>query len=423
MSGPSSSVFRSVRRPPRRRWLRTVKIVFSTVLVLALLAVGVVGAVWAEAWLRLGGDRLASVSGDIEALGPDGAQAPGDATTVLVALVEEHDPTATGGAPLSGDVALVQASAQREQVAVVLLPAALEVGIDGEGELPLDEVHQRGGLDLLTRGVVDYTSVAVDHAVAASVEALPRLADALGGVEHCDDAGCRVLDAGAVAAMTGDGNPVERAEAVGAVVQGLAARVGPATPLRSPLRSRSVISTLSNEVVTDASLRGTRLLDTARALSEPRPLAVGIVAGIVNPDTNRLVVRPEQAETLFQHLRQGTRLEGDDLAERVDVVPEDVGVAVLNGTGTAGLAGRIESQLQGAGYQTVGTDNAPRFDHEHTVVAYGAEDADAEVAAVMIAEHLGEVELDPRERPPTFEGDPVHVLVIVGQDLDDEGDD
>jgi polyisoprenyl-teichoic acid--peptidoglycan teichoic acid transferase len=317
----------------------------------------------------------------------------------------------------------VQASSQREEVAVVLLPAALEVGIDGEGELPLDEVHQRGGLDLLTRGVVDYTSVAVDHAVAATVEALPRLTDALGGVEHCDDAGCRVLDANAVAARTGDGDPVERAEAVGAVVQGLAAQVGPATPLHSPLRSRSVISTLSSEVVTDASLRGTRLLDTARALSQPRPLAVGIVGGVVNPETNRLVVRPEQAETLFQHLRQGTPLEGDDLAERVDVVPDDVGVAVLNGAGTAGLAGRIESQLQGAGFQTVGTDNAPRFDHERTIVAYGAGDADAEVAAVMIAELLGEVELDPRDRPPTFEGDPVQVLVTVGQDLDDEGDD
>jgi hypothetical protein len=423
VSGPSSSVFRSVRRPPRRRWLRTVKIVFSTVLVLALLAVGVVGAVWAEAWLRLGGERLASVSGDIEALGPDGAQAPGDATTVLVALVEEHDPTTAGGAPLAGHVALVQASAQREEVAVVLLPAALEVGIDGEGELPLDEVHQRGGLDLLTRGVVDYTSVAVDHAVAATLDAMPQLTAALRGVEHCDDAGCRVLDADAVAAMTDQQDPIERAEALGAVVQGLAAQLSPVTPLRSPLRSRSVISTLSSEVVTDASLRGTRLLDTAGALAEPRPLAIGIVAGVVNPDTNRLVVRPEQAETLFQHLRQGTPLEGDDLAASVDVVPEDVGVAVLNGTGTAGLAGRIESQLQGAGFQSVGTDNAPRFDHERTVVAYGAEDPDAEVAAVMIAQHLGDVELDPRERPPSFDGESVHVLVIVGQDLDDEGDD
>ncbi len=423
MSGPSSSVFRSVRRPPRRRWLRTVKIVLSTVLVLGLLAVGVVGAVWAEAWLRLGGDRLASVSGDIEALGPDGAQAPGDATTVLVALVEEHDPTMAGGAPLAGHVALVQATAQREEVSVLLLPAALEVGIDGEGELPLDEVHQRGGLDLLTRGVVDYTSIAVDHAVAASTEALPQLTNALGGVEHCDDAGCRVLDADAVAVMAGDRDPVARAEAVGAVVQGLAARVSPTTPLRSPLRSRSVISTLSSEIVTDASLRGTRLLDAAQALSEPRPLAVGVVAGIVNPDTSRLVVRPEQTETLFQHLRQGTRLEGDDLAERDDVVPDDVGVVVLNGVGTAGLAARIESQLQGAGFQTVGTDNAPRFDHERTIVAYGADDADAEVVAVMIAEHLGDVELDPRERPPTFEGEPVQVLVTVGQDLDDEGDD
>lgn len=421
MSGPSSPVFRSVRRPPRRRWLRTVKIVLASVLALGLLATGVVGAIWAEAWLRLGGERLTALSGDIEALGAEGARAPGDATTVLVALIEEHDPTAAGGAPLAGPVALVQVVEQREQVAVVLLPPALEVGIDGDGDLPLDEVHQQGGLDLLVRAVMDYTSVALDHAVAATTRALPELADALRGVEHCDEAGCRVLDADAVAAMTAEPDPVARAEAVGDVVHGLAARLGPTYPLRSPLRSRSVISTLSDEVVTDASLRGTRVLEVARALAQDRPLATGLVGGVVNPDTGRLVVRPEQAETLFQHLRQGTPLGEDELAESGDAVPADVSVAVLNGVGTAGLAGRIESQLQGAGFTTAGTDNAPRFDHEQTVVAYGAEDAGAEVAAVMIAEVLGDVELDARERPPTFQGEPVQVLVTIGEDLDDEG--
>lgn len=422
MSGPSSPVFRSVRRPPRRRWLRTVKIVLAAVLTLGLLAAGVVGAVWAEAWLRLGGERLTALSGDIEALGAEGARAPGDATTVLVALVEEHDPTAAGGAPLAGPVALVQVVEQREQVAVVLLPAALEVGVDGEGDLPLDEVHQQGGLDLLVRAVMDYTSVALDHAVAATTRALPELADALRGVEHCDEVGCRVLDADTVAAMTAEPDPVARAEAVGDIVRGLATRLGPTYPLHSPLRSRSVISTLSDEVVTDVSLRGTRVLETARALSEDRSLATGLVGGVVNPDTDRLVVRPEQAETLFQHLRQGTPLRDDELAESVDAVPDDVSVAVLNGVGTAGLAGRIESQLQGAGFATAGTDNAPPFDHEQTVVAYGAEDAGAEVAAVMVADVLGDVELDPRERPPIFQGEPVHVLVTIGEDLDDQGD-
>lgn len=423
MSGSSPSVFRSVRRPPRRPWLRTVKRVLAGMLVVALLAVGVVGVVWAEAWLRLGGQDLAVLSADIEALGAGEARAPGDATTVLVAMVADHDPTAARAAPLTADVALVQVAERREEAAVVLLPRALRVSVDGEGDLPLTEVHERGGLDLLGRALLDYTGVALDHAVAATPEALPALTDALGGVDRCDDAGCRVLDADAVRRATTEGGAAERAAATVDIVRGLAARVGPATPLRSPLQSRSVISALSDEIVTDVSLRGTRLLDVAEALGTSRPLSVAAVPGVEHPETEQFLVRPEQAETLFQHLRQGTSLGGDGTDVAGDAAPEDATVAVLNGAGTAGLAGRVESQLQGAGFQVLGTDNAGRFDHEETVVAYRADDADAEVAAVLLAEQLGGVALQPEERQPAFEGDPVDILVTVGRDLDDEEDD
>lgn len=423
MSGSSSSVFRSVRRPPRRRWWRTVKLVLAGVLVLALLAVAVVGAVWAESWLRLGGNELASLSSDVEALGTGGARSPEDTTTVLVALVAEHDPTAARAAPLAGDVALVQVGQRREETAVVLLPRALEVSTDGEGDLPLSDVHERGGLDGLVRGVLDYTGVAIDHAVAATPEALGELTDALGEVERCDDGGCRMLDDEAVRLAVTEGGSAERAEAAVHVVRALAGRVGPATPLHSPLRARSVISVLDDEIVTDVSLRGRRVLDVARSLATSRPLSVATVPGLRHPERGDFLVRPEQAETLFQHLRQGTSLDGDDENDPAAGVPADVTVAVLNGAGTAGLAGRVESQLQGAGFEVVGTDNAARFDHERTVVAYGADDAAAEVAAVLLAEQLGDVALEPGERRPVFEGEPVDVLVTVGRDLDDEGTD
>ena len=423
MSGPSSSVFRSVRRPPRRRWLGTAKMVLAGVLVLVLLAAAIVGAVWAESWLRLGGTELASLSSDLEALGEGDARSPDRATTVLVAMMAEHDPTAARAAPLTADVALVQVSDRREETAVVLLPRSLRVGVDGEGDLPLSEVHERGGLDLLVRSVLDYTGVGLDHAVAATPEVLPALTDALGDVERCADAGCRILDADAVRLATTEGDQAERAEAAVDVLTQLAGRVGPDTPLRSPLRSRAVISVLSGEVVTDVSLRGRRLLGVAGALDASRPLSVVRVPGVRHPETDVFLVRPEQAEILFQHLRQGTSFDDGEVADDPEAVPELVTVAVLNGAGTAGLAGRVESQLQGAGYTVVGTDNAPSFDHDDTVISFHADNADAEVAAVLLAEQLGGVALAPAERPPSFEGDDVDLLVTVGHDLDEDTDD
>jgi hypothetical protein len=42
---------------------------------------------------------------------------------------------------------------------------------------------------------------------------------------------------------------------------------------------------------------------------------------------------------------------------------------------------------------------------------------------VILAERLGDgVQLEPLDRAPTFEGEPVDVLVTVGSDLDPEGE-
>jgi hypothetical protein len=420
VTGPRSPLFTSVRRPPRRRWLRGVKILLGVTLTIVLIAAAVVGVVWAESTIRLGGDDVAALTGDLEALGAEGPSAPDEATTVLVALVEALDETEPRPAHLAGPVALVQVADSRDDVAILALPKELEVAVEDEGDLPLDDVHQRGGLDLLVRGVVDYTGVRIDHAVAASVDALPRLTSALRGTERCSQTGCRVLDADAVRSEITQDDPEEQTLAVAETARGLARQLDATTPLRHPLRSRSVVGVLSDEVVADVSLRGRRLLRVAEAIDTTRPLSVAVLPGLRNPETGRLLVPPEQAEVLFQHLQQGTPLEGAREVDEGELLPEGITVGVLNGTGTAGLAGRIESQLQGAGFAVAGTDNASSFDVEQTLVTYNAEDPAAEVAAILVAEQLDGAELEGTDSPLLVEGDPVDVQVTIGADLDDE---
>jgi hypothetical protein len=423
VTGPRSSPFTSVRRPPRRRWWRGFKVFLVVTLTVLLVAVALVGVVWAEASLRLGGEEVSALHGDADALGDAAPSAPQGATTVLVAMVEEHDATAPRPAPLAGPVVLVQVSETREEIAVLALPSQVQVDVEDLGGVSLAEAHREGGADLLVRAVTDYTNVRLDHVVVASQDALPRLTDALGGVERCGDGGCRVLDADAVRAETMQGDDGDRVLASAEVVRGLADAVGATTPLRHPLRSRSVIGAVSDEVVTDVSLRGRGLLDVADGLGTQRPLQVAVLPGLRNPETEEMLVPPEQAAVLFQHLQQGTPLEGGTAVEEVDLLPEGVRVGVLNGTGTAGLAGRIESQLQSAGFDVVGTDNATSFDHEQTIVTYDASEPDAEVAAILMAEQLDGASLQASESPLRIEGDEVHVQVTIGADLDDGEDD
>jgi hypothetical protein len=53
------------------------------------------------------------------------------------------------------------------------------------------------------------------------------------------------------------------------------------------------------------------------------------------------------------------------------------------------------------------------------VVRYGPDDQVAEAAAIVLAEELGDVQLEAADSELTFEGDPVSVVVIGGADLDD----
>jgi hypothetical protein len=64
---------------------------------------------WIHAWLQLGPDDIPALTDEEEAaLGAGGATAPDDATTVLVVLTEDRDPTVPREPGLVGSPVLVQ---------------------------------------------------------------------------------------------------------------------------------------------------------------------------------------------------------------------------------------------------------------------------------------------------------------------------
>jgi hypothetical protein len=202
------------------------------------------------------------------------------------------------------------------------------------------------------------------------------------------------------------------------MVAGAADRIDLQRAVTSPFDAKRTIDVLADRVVTDASLRGAALLPLAERLADPGAVAVAGLPGVTNPETGRLLVLPEQAETRFALLREGgvpTAGEEDEVAS----VLADTVVAVQNGTGTAGYAAELEARLTAAGVQVVGTENADDFGYGTTVVRYGPDDQVAEAAAIVLAGELGDVQLEAVDRELSFEGDPVGVVVVGGADLDD----
>lgn len=400
----------------------------AALVVLALTA----GLLWTYAWAQLGGTELPSLAATGDgALGAGGATSPPGTTTVLVALTA---PTADGddaaeaagtGPELAGPVALVQVGGVRDRdAAVILLPPELPVTVEGEAPMPLGQVHADGGVDLLLRTVVDYSEVDVDHVVTAATDALPRLVDLLGPVEICDDT-CRTVGRAdveaTIAAFTATGAPSPDVAAatleIASVLGALGATIDPASLITSPFATRSAIELIGDDVTTDANLRGAALLPLGERLAAVGDVAVVTLPAVTNPDSGQLVVLPEQAATRFALLREGgvpTKTDEDDAAALLAAAT----VSVQNGTGTAGYAASLETQLAALGVRVVGTENAASFDVERTQVRFEATDPAAEAAAVLLAAELGDAELVPTDRAPSFEGEPVTVQVIGGADLD-----
>ena len=417
MSGRPPLTF-TPRRPTGRRWLRGLGIASLVVALLALAWVAVLALLWAESWWRLGGEDVPALRDEVTALGE--TRAPAEATTVLVALTDSVDPTVPRESPLLAPVALVQVGGPREQPAVLLLPERVEVDvIDGGERLALSEVQLEGGVDLLARTLADYTQIRIDHVASVSVDALPRLVDAIGPVEVCGRAGCRDQTGDELRATlrTADGEQLvhELADAVRA----LGGTLDTWWAATSPIEVRRVVRALEEEVETDASLRGLRTLDLAAALATPTRLDVDQLPLVLNRETDEVIELAEPYQVRFQHLQDGTALaataeDEDDLRAQLF---DELTVAVLNGAGIDGLAGEVEVRLETAGWDVIGTGNAPTFDTVTTTVRFQEQDDVLALAAVELGEVLGgNVSLEPLAARPEFEDEPVDLLVTVGED-------
>ena len=406
----------SRRRSPVRLLRVLLRIVIGGTL-LAVLWATLVGVLWFVGSNQLRGVPLAALRDDVLMLGAAGARAPEDATTVLLLLVEPLDPTVPRPSPLVAPPVILQLGGAREEPAALVLPPDVEVLVDGQGLMPLADIQRELGADRLARAVIDYTEVRLDHVVVLSTDALPDLVRLLGPLEVCGGWGCDEPTPDDVRAWLRTPDTEVALERGAAVVRALSTRVDTELFVRRPLLGREVVEVLSSQVLTDVDLGIRRLLDLAPGATEPVRLDVDRLPMVRNPSTGELVVLEESAMLRFQRLREGLPFEDIDPAEDVERLRSVTGVVVLNGAGVAGLAAQYEAELLGAGFVVEGTGNDTRFDRERTVITYLRGDREAEPVAFLLAERFPTALVEAADAPPSFEGAPVAIAVILGRDL------
>ena len=404
----------------RRSPVRLLRIVLRTIIggvILALLWGALVGVLWLVGSNQMKGVPLSALRDDVLMLGASGARAPSDSTTVLLLIVDEYDPTIPRPSPLVAPPMILQFGGAREVPAALVLPETVEVLVDGRGLMRFDEIQRELGSDRLARAVIDYTEVRLDHVVAVSTEALPRLVGLLGPLEVCGGWGCDEPTPDDVRAWQRDPDPEVVLARGAAVMRAVAGAIDTSLFVRTPFLGRDVVAVIAGQVVTDADLDIRRLIELAPGVSVPVRLDVDRLPMVRNPTTGQLVVLEESAMLRFQRLRDGLPFEAIDPTEDVDRLRTVTSVAVLNGAGVAGLAALYEAELRSAGFVVVGTGNDVRFDRERTVINYLRGDREAEPVAFLLAERLPTADIQAVEGPLLFEGEPVAIVVLLGRDL------
>ena len=104
--------------------------------------------------------------------------------------------------------------------------------------------------------------------------------------------------------------------------------------------------------------------------------------------------------------------EADKTEEELPPIEKStVNITILNGSGVAGLAGKLSDKLVEEEYQILRKANADNFDYEKTVVKYEAE---MEREAEAVAESLRALGIEPTVQ---LDDETTDIAVIFGSDL------
>ncbi|MGW1210759.1 LCP family protein [Streptomyces sp. NPDC002499] len=409
---PRAPQGRSPRPPVRRKKPRWAMRAVTTLSVVVLASAGIGHAV------------VTSLDADIARVDPfkDMKNRPraGHGMNVLLVGTDGRDKISEqerrryrlGGAPChcTDTIMIVHISEDRERASVVSLPRDSyamtpphvdeTTGHHHKGHpIKLNAAYAEGGPNLTVRTVEDMTHVKVDHYLEVDFTSFMKTVDVLGGVKVCTAAPLKDtytglnLPAGSHTLMGGQALQYVRARHVDGASdlsrmkrqqRFLAALIDRATSsgiLLNPMKFRDVTRAVLGSVRADKGFGTDELLDLGRAMRDFSPsssefttVPIGRMGYAVKGVGSTLKWDTAKADRLFRALNDDKPLTAHrpvSKAVRVDVAPQQIRVQVENGTPTAGLGKRVDSQLAATGFRTTrAPSNAADRTVRRTVVAY-----------------------------------------------------
>jgi hypothetical protein len=182
-----------------------------------------------------------------------------------------------------------------------------------------------------------------------------------------------------------------------------------------PLKAKGIVEKVVDHLTKDEGLGLSDVLALVNTFRETDPELVEMRTLPTEPadrdGQSVLLLKTAQAEPLFERLRDFGEEEEPAVPVPTDVLPAEVAVRVLNGSGVTGAARSTLDALAGLGFRPVEPPaDADRSDHADTEVRYAP---GAESKARLVAAHLGVGVLVEVAEPGAAD-----VTVVLGRDFE-----
>lgn len=394
--------FRSFREKPRRK-RKVLKIALIVVLALGVL----IGGTGLYLWDYVN-DKFNKTH---QVLKVDPLK-PGEAQNILVLgsdrrdvvdKAQQDDRAFRGGSGRRADTILVvHVPADHGSATILSFPRDLRVTIPGKsGHSKINAAYNGGtvggkklsGPDLMMETIRLHTGLKIHHYVEINFASFQKIVDAVGGVRLCVDrpyddkesglivkkAGCQTYGGKLALSYvrmrkqdpTGDFGRIERQQQFMRVLMSKVTSIG---VLTDPFAITALAKAVAAGIVTDAELDLSEVKGIANKLADYEQSNVDFRVVPSYPDyiggVSYVIQKNKEAKALYSALRSDTELPPFGKTGASIPKPEDITITILNGTGTAGLAGKERDRLEKLGFDVREVGNADRRDYAKTTIFY-----------------------------------------------------